>query len=83
MIEDNKEVLSPYKKLWNKIFKKIKITNSGKSVKYKNDFIKIRLDSYDDLPLNKILCCSILDIIVESFFQIKNECYPQIHINEC
>ena len=32
--------------------------------KYKNDFIKIRLDSYDDLPLNKILCFSVLNILV-------------------
>ena len=45
--------------------------------------MKIRLDSYDDLPLNKILCFSVLDIIIESVFQNKNEYYPQIHINEC
>ena len=47
--------------------------------------MKIRLDSYDDddLPLNKILCFSELNIIVESVFQIKNECYAQIHISEC
>ena len=46
--------------------------------------MKIRIDSYhDDLPLDKTLWFSILDIIVESAFQIKNEYYPQIHINEC
>ena len=43
--------------------------------------MKIRLDSSDDLPLNKILCFSDLDIIVESVFQIENGYYPQIHIN--
>ena len=31
-------------------------------MKYKNDFMKIRFDSYDDLPLNKILWFSVLDI---------------------
>ena len=45
--------------------------------------MKIRLDSYDDLPLNKILCFSALNILCESVFQTKNEYYPQIHINEC
>ena len=45
--------------------------------------MKIRFQSYDDLPLNKILCFSVLDIIVESVSQIKNEYYLQIHINEC
>ena len=45
--------------------------------------MKIRLDSYDDLLLNKILCFSVLNILYESVFQTKNEYYPQIHINEC
>ena len=42
--------------------------------------MKIRVDSNDDLPLNKILYIPVLDIVVESVFQIKNEHYPQIHI---
>ena len=83
LTENNKEVLELYKKFWFEIKKQIKATNSGKSIKYKNDFMKIRLDSYDDLPLNKILCFPVLYIIVGSVFQIENEYYPQIHINEC
>ena len=46
-----------------------------------NDFMKIRLDSYDDLVLKKILCFSFLNILCESAFQIANEYYPQIRIN--
>ena len=76
-------MLDAYKRLWSKIEKQIKTINSGKSIKYKNNFMKIRLDSYDDLLLNKILCFSVLNILYESVFQIKNEYYPQIHINEC
>ena len=83
LTQDNKEVLEPNKKLWSKIKKKIKAVNSRGSMKCKNDFMKIRLDSHDDLSLNKILCFSDLDINVESVFQIENEYYPQIHINEC
>ena len=45
--------------------------------------MKIRLDLYGDLPLNKILCFSVLDVIVESVFQIENERYPQIDMIEC
>ena len=45
--------------------------------------MKIRLDSYGDLPLNKILCFCVLNILYEFVFQIQNEYYPQIHINEC
>ena len=77
---ENNRVLELYKKLWNRINKQIKTINSGESIKYKNDFMKIRVDSNDDLPLNKILYIPVLDIVVESVFQIKNEHYPQIHI---
>ena len=45
--------------------------------------MKIRLDSHDGLPLNKVLCFSVLNILCESVFQIENKYCPQIHINEC
>ena len=45
--------------------------------------MKIRLESYDDLLLNKVICFFILDIIVESVFEVESKYYPQSHINEC
>ena len=45
--------------------------------------MKIRFDSYDnDLPLDKMLCFSDLNKIVESVFQIKDKYHSQIHIHE-
>ena len=61
LTEDKEEVLEQYKKLWSKIKKQIKAINSGESIIYNNDFMKIRLDSYDGLPLNKKLCLSDLE----------------------
>ena len=61
LTEDKKEVLEQYKKFWSKIKKQIRAINSGESIIYNNDFMKIRLDSYDGLPLNKILCFSVLE----------------------
>ena len=81
LTENNKEVLETYKKLWSEIKKQIKAIDSGESLKYKHYFMKIRLDSYDDLHLNKISCFSVSDIIVESVFEIESEYYPQIHID--
>ena len=88
LTENNKEVLELYKKLWSEIKKQIKCNsskfNSIESIKYVKDPIKIRFYSYDDdLLLDKILCFSVLDIIVESVFQIKDKYHPQIHIHEC
>ena len=45
--------------------------------------MKIRLDSYGDLPLNKMLCFSVLDITIESVFQIEIEYYQQVPIKKC
>ena len=83
LTENNKKVLHAYKKLWSKTKKQIKTINRGKSIKYKNDFMKIRLDSNDGLPLSKMSCFSVLNMPCESVFQTKNESYPQIHIHEC
>ena len=44
--------------------------------------MKIEVDSNDKLPLKKILYIPVLDIIVESGFQVNGGCYPQIHIDE-
>ena len=76
-------MLEAYKKLWSEIKKQIKTINNRESIRYNNDLIKIRLDSYDDLSLNKILYFSVLKILCETVIQVENEYYPQIHINEC
>ena len=56
--------------------------NFTESIKYEKDPMRIRFNSYDydDLPLNKILCLSDLNIIVKSVFQSKNKYHPP---NEC
>ena len=84
LTENNKEeVLEQYKKLCSEIKKQVKTINNGKSIKYKNNFVKMKVDSNDDLRLNKMLYIPVLDIIVESVLQTENEYNPQIHIDEC
>ena len=83
LTENTKKMLELYKRLWSKIRKQIKTINSSESIKYKNGFMKTRIDSNDDRSLKKILYIPVLGIIVESVFRIKNEYYPQIYIDEC
>ena len=80
LTENIKKILGLYKRLWSKIKKQVKTINSAKSIKYKKDFMKIKVDSNDDLPFNKISYITVLAIIVKSVFQIKNYYYPQIFI---
>ena len=53
--DTNKKVLEKYTKLWDEIKYHIKTINAGKSGEYDKDYMKIKFNSNDDLPLNKIL----------------------------
>ena len=45
--------------------------------------MKTEVNLNDKLPLNKLLYVPVLDIIVESVFQVNAGYYPQIYIDEC
>ena len=53
--DSNNEVLKKYAELWRGIGDQIKKINDGLVGKYGKDYMKIKFDSDDDLPLNKIL----------------------------
>ena len=54
-IDKNKEVLEKYKELWDKIKNETETISGVEPIEYKKDFMKIRFESDDDLPLGKIL----------------------------
>ena len=53
--DENKEVLKKYIELSNGIKNDIETKNGGKKSEYGKDFMKIRFDKDDNLPLNKQL----------------------------
>ena len=76
---------------WNK--NEIKTINGGKynsveksecnSVEYSKDFIKIKFNTDDNLPLNKPLKLHMLTIIVRCIFEEDGKFYPQLYLDEC
>ena len=68
--------------LWDEIKNQIKTINGSKSIEYKKDFMKIRFESDDDLPLGKILSIPFM-VITGSVFQEGNMYYPQVRLHEC
>ena len=78
--DENKEVLKKYKELWDGIKNKIENINDGEW-KYGKDFTKIRFDTDDDLPVNKLLNLHMLAIIVRSAFEDKGKFY-QVYSDE-
>ena len=51
--DENKELLKKYNDVWNGIKNKIEEVSSGEC-DYEKDYVKIKFNSDDDLPLNKI-----------------------------
>ena len=64
----NKDILAKFTKLWVEIDYLIETKNGGEKGEYEKDFMKVRFESYDNLPLNKILKFHMLTVIVRSVF---------------
>ena len=70
--DKNKEALENYIELWDGIKNQIEKVSGSKSMKYGKDFMKIRFESDDDLPLGKILSIPVCIITVGSIFQVDS-----------
>ena len=81
--DENKEVLKKYKELWDRNKNEIVTINGGKAIGYGKDFMKIKRDTDDDLPLNKLLKLYVLAIVVRFVFEEDGKFYPQIYLDEC
>ena len=60
--EKFKEALKNYTKLWQETKRQIEIINDGEPIKHSKDFMKIKFESDDDLPLYKTF--NILDMMI-------------------
>ena len=78
--DENKELLKKYNDVWNGIRDKIKEINSGEC-DYEKDYMKIKFNSDDDLPLNKPLKFHNMTIIIRSVKE-DGKLYPQVFLDD-
>ena len=57
--------------------------NNNKSGKYEKDYMKIRFDSDDKLPLNKQLKFLFVAIVIRSVFEDDGKYYHQAFSDDC
>ena len=79
----SKELLKKYAELWDVTKYQIKATSGGNPIEYQKNFMKIKFNSDNNLPLNKILKLHMLTVIVKSVFQENGKYYPQVFLDEC
>ena len=57
--------------------------NGGAKGEYGEDFMKIKFNTGDNLPLNTPLRLYLLTIIVRCIFEEDDKFYPQLYLDDC
>ena len=79
--DENKELLKKYNDFFNGIRDKIKEVSSDEC-DYEKDYMKIKFNSDDDLPLNKQLKFHNMTITIRSVFEKYGKLYPQVFLDD-
>ena len=64
---------------WNK--KRNETINGGKENDYDKDYMKIKFNSDDNLPLNKSLKFHLMTVTITSVFAEDSKLYPQVFLD--
>ena len=83
LTDSNNDVLKKYAEVWKGIKNQIKKINNSSVGEYGKDYMKIKFDSSDNLPLNEILKFHVLIIIIRNIFEKDGKYYPQIFLEDC
>ena len=78
--DKNKEALERYTDLWDEIKDQIETIIGNKPIECKKDFMKIRFEPDNDLPLGKIMSIPVCITIAGSVFQENTNYYPQVYL---
>ena len=81
--DENEEVLKKYTELCDEIENEIETINGAKKDEHVKDFMKIKSNTNENLPLNKPLKLHLLTIIVRFIFKEDGQFYPQLYLDDC
>ena len=81
LTDSKNEVLKKYAEIWRGIKDQIlKIT--GLVGEYDKNYMKIKFDSDDNLPLNTVLKFRVLTIVIRCIFEKDGKYYPQTFLDD-
>ena len=81
-VNENNELLKKYAGAWNGIKNKIKAINYIGENDCEKDYMKIKFNSDDDLPLKKLLKFHKMTIIIRSVFEEDGKLYLQVFLDD-
>ena len=59
------------------------INDYGQPIKYDDNYMKIKFNTDDNIPLNKIIYFPTITIIIRSVTKKDDKYYPQLFLNDC
>ena len=81
--DKNKELLKKYNDVWNGIRNKIKeVSVCDCDCDYEKDYMKIKFNSDDNLPLTKPLKFHLMTITIRYVFKEDGKLYPQLFLDD-
>ena len=81
--ERRQRSIKKYAERWEETERKIEVINDDEPIKYRKDFMKIKFESDDDLPLGKTFNITDIIIVAASVLEKNGIYYPQIFLREC
>ena len=80
-IDENKEILKKYNDVFNGVIEKIKEISIDEC-NYEKDYMNIKYNSDDGLPLNKPLKFHNMTITIRSVFKKDGKLYPHVFLDD-
>ena len=59
------------------------INDYGQPIKYDDNYMKIKFNTDDNIPLNKFIYLSTITIIIRSVTKKDDKYYPQLFLDDC
>ena len=80
---ENGDIKQKYQEVFDGIKKIIKRINTySQSIIYNDNYMKIKFNTDDNIPLNKIIYFPSITIIIRSIIQKDGKYYPQLFLDE-
>ena len=81
---ENGGTIQKYQEVFDRLKEIIKnINDYGQPIKYDDNYIKIKFNTDDNIPLNKIIYLPTITITIRSVTKKDDKYYPQLFLDDC
>ena len=81
---ENGDIMQKYQEVFDRIKEIIKKINGySQPIKYDDNYMKIKFNTDDNIPLNKIIYFPMITLIIRSVTQKDVKYYSQIFLDDC